>query len=133
MKIERFEEIAAWKEGRELAKSVYAATRGRGFAGDFSLVDQMRRAVVSITSNIAEGFERGGDREFLQALSIAKGSCGEVRSQLYIALDQGYLSEKEFAALSRHALAVSRLLSGFMKYLQSSPLKSSKFKRGAEK
>lgn len=133
MKIERFEDVEAWKAGRELAKAVYEATRQRDFSRDFALVDQIRRAVVSITSNIAEGFERGGDKEFLQALSVAKGSCGEVRSQLYIALDQNYVSEKEFTDLSRRALGVSRLLSGFMKYLQQSSLRGSKYKRGSEK
>jgi four helix bundle protein len=132
MKIERFEDIEAWKSGRELTKAVYEACRGARFSRDFGLVDQVRRAAVSITSNIAEGFERGGDREFIQALAVAKGSCGEVRSQLYVALDEQYISQTQFDELTEQALAVSRLIGGFIKYLQTSRLRGSKFKRREE-
>ena len=92
--IRQFEDILAWQKGRELASKIYQSTRDGDFAKDFALKDQIRRAVVSITSNIAEGFERGGNREFHQFLFHAKGFCGEVRSQLYLALDAGYLSEE---------------------------------------
>ncbi len=91
-KIEKFEDILAWQKARELTQLVYRASRKGEFAKDFALRDQIRRAVISITSNIAEGFERGGTKEFVQFLGHAKGSCGEVRSQLYIALDEAYLS-----------------------------------------
>src|SRR4029453_17073371 len=91
--IEKFENLLSWQKTRQLTVSVYQAT-GRGeFARDFGLRDQIRRASVSILSNIAEGFERGGDREFLQFLAQAKGSCGEVGAQLYIAIIQGNLGK----------------------------------------
>jgi four helix bundle protein len=79
-------------------------------------------------SNIAEGFERGGDREFSQILAIAKGSCGEVRAQLYVALDQGYFSHEVFDRLTANAIEVGELLSGFMRYLKGSQLRGSKFR-----
>ena len=87
--IKRFEDIDSWKSSRELTRQIYELTSSGEFCRDFGLKDQIRRACVSILSNIAEGFERGGDREFLQSLAVAKGSCGEVRAQLYVAYDQG--------------------------------------------
>lgn len=128
MNIARFEDIEAWQAGRDLTRAIYRATKTKAFRRDFGLVDQIRRAAVSITSNIAEGFERGGDKEFLHALSVAKGSCGEVRSQLYVALDEEYITTGEFETLSSQALATSRLLAGFIRYLQSSNVRGSKFK-----
>ncbi|MBX9578957.1 MAG: four helix bundle protein [Gemmataceae bacterium] len=117
-KIERFEDIEAWKKARVLSNRVYAATNAGGFARDFELRNQIRRAVISVMSNIAEGFERGGgDREFRHFLSIAKGSAGEVRAQLYVALDNAYLTPAEFDELTALAMEVSRLLSRFMQYL----------------
>jgi len=89
MKIKKFEDLESWKKARTLTNEVYKATTAGNFVRDFALKDQIRRASISILSNIAEGFERGGDKEFLQFLAVAKGSCGEVRAQLYIALDQG--------------------------------------------
>ena len=89
VKIERFEEIEAWRVARELTRMVYEVTKGEGFRRDFGLRDQVQRAAVSVMSNIAEGFERGSNREFIQFLFYAKGSAGEVRSQLVVALDQG--------------------------------------------
>ncbi len=88
----KFEDIKAWQKSRELTNEIYEATAQGDFARDFGLKDQIRRAAVSIMSNIAEGFERSGTGEFVQFLAIAKGSSGEVRSQLYVALDQQYLS-----------------------------------------
>jgi len=92
MKIKTFEDIESWKKARALTNEIYKITGAGTFARDFGLKDQIRRASVSILSNIAEGFERGGDKEFSQFLAIAKGSCGEVRAQLYIALDQKFTS-----------------------------------------
>src|SRR5919197_1217718 len=91
----RFEDITSWQKGRELGRQVYRFTREK-CGRDYPFVNQIRAAVVSIMSNIAEGFERDGTKEFHQFLSIAKGSAGEVRSQLYIALDQDYIDEAEF-------------------------------------
>ena len=87
-KIEKFEDIQSWQKARTLTKEIYGVTLTGAFAKDFGLRDQIRRAAVSILSNIAEGFERGGDKEFLQFMAIAKGSAGELRAQLYVALDQ---------------------------------------------
>lgn len=128
-KIERFEDMLSWQKARELTRHVYTFSKRGDFAKDFELRDQMRSASISIMSNIAEGFERGGDKEFLQFLSTAKGSCGEVRSQLYVALDQSYLTETEFGSLYSGTIEVGRLVSGFMGYLQQSSLRGNKFKR----
>src|SRR6267143_950560 len=100
VKISKFEDIESWKKARKLTNEIYQTTTSGDFVRDFGLKDQIRRASVSVLSNIAEGFERGGDKEFLQFLAIAKGSCGEVRAQLYIALDQGYLSQELFDNLT---------------------------------
>ena len=127
MTIVRFEDIEAWQLGRELARAVYRVSRRGEFARDFALRDQIRRAAISVTSNIAEGFERGGNREFIQALSIAKGSAGEVRSQLYTALDEEYISQPEFDDLCALALRVGRLIAGFMAFLQKSAIRGPKF------
>lgn len=126
--IARFEDIEAWKKGRELRKAVYACSNVGAFARDFALRDQIRRATISITSNIAEGFERSGNREFIQFLANGKGSCGEVRDQLYVALDENYISPERFDLLYEMSLEVSRLISGFMKYLQQSEIRGTKFK-----
>ena len=127
MRIKKFEDLESWKKARELTNTVYEATGTGRFARDFGLKDQIRRASISILSNIAEGFERG-DREFLQFLAVAKGSCGEVRAQLYIAVDQGYLSQDLFEKLSNNADEIGRLISGLMKYLSNSELKGSKYR-----
>jgi four helix bundle protein len=127
-KIERFEDIVAWQKARELTKSVYTQTKGNQFAKDFGLKDQIQRASVSIMGNVAEGFDRGGDKEFIQFLSISKGSCGEVKSHLYVALDQQYVTPAQFTNLYNSADEVGRLLSGFMAYLRQSDLKGRKFK-----
>ncbi len=128
-KIEKFEDIESWKAAREVTKMIYDASGStESFRKDFALTNQIRRAAISIVSNIAEGFERGGNKEFLQFLSVAKGSCGEVRAQLYIALDQIYIDETEFRKISDKLLETSRLISGFMKYLQQSELRGEKFK-----
>jgi four helix bundle protein len=130
-KVTRFEDLEAWQKARDLCSKVYVISNGPLFFRDFELKGQIRSAVVSIMSNIAEGYERGGDKEFIQFLSLAKGSCGEVRSQLYIALDQKYISQTEFDNLCAHAKEVSRLLAGLMKYLQQSPFRGSKYQRNS--
>ncbi len=127
-RIERFEDIDAWKKARALSKLIHDASNTGRFAKDFALKDQIRRASVSTMSNIAEGFERGGDQEFIQHLAMAKGSCGEVRSQLYVALDQGYVNQATFERLYADAETINRMIAGFMTYLQKSPLRGSKFK-----
>lgn len=128
MKIKKFEDIESWKRARRLTNEIYQTTGTGKFARDFGLRDQIRRASISMLSNIAEGFERGGDKEFLQFLAIAKGSCGEVRAQLYVALDQGYLAQEVFEELSRNAVEIGQLISGFMKYLSNSELRGSKYR-----
>ena len=128
-KIERFEELICWQKARELNRLIYRVSKNGVFVKDYGLRDQIRRASISVMSNIAEGFERGGDKEFAQFLSNAKGSCGEVRCQLYAALDEKYLDETEFNELYERSLEVSRLISGFMAYLRRSELRGSKFKQ----
>ncbi|CAM5594553.1 four helix bundle protein [Pseudomonas aeruginosa] len=126
--ISKFEDIDAWQLAREMTKTIYAISNDGAFARDFGLRDQIRRASVSIMSNIAEGFERGGDKEFFQFVSLAKGSSGEVRAQLYVALDAGYIDQQTFSRLSDMATQINRMLAGLMKYLRSSELKGSKYK-----
>lgn len=127
-KVEKFEDLDAWKLARDLTRDIYRVTSSGKFNTDFALRDQIRRATISISSNIAEGFERNGDKEFLQFLAVAKGSCGEVRSQLYVALDQNYLSQDEFVAINGKLCETSQIISGLIKYLHQSELKGSKFK-----
>ena len=126
-KIQRFEDILAWQKARVLTKDIYASTSVGRFARDFGLKDQIQRASVSTMSNIAEGFERGGDKEFRQFLSNSKGSCGEVKSQLYVALDQEYITPVAFDKLYATADEVGRLVFGFMTYLGKSELRGRKY------
>ncbi|HWW00264.1 MAG TPA: four helix bundle protein [Candidatus Acidoferrum sp.] len=126
--IGRFEDIIAWQRARTLTKEIYASTKAGQFARDYGLKDQIQRASVSTMANIAEGYERDGDKEFLQFLSNSKGSCGEVRSHLYVALDQGYLTQTSFSSLFDQAAEVSRLLSGFMNYLRQSNVRGRKYR-----
>ena len=126
--IRQFEDIEAWQKARELAKRIYQVTATGEFSRDFGLKDQMRRAGVSILSNIAEGFERGGDKEFVQFIAVAKGSSAEVRAQLYVALDQGYVNQETFEYVSEYATQISKMLSGLGKYLRTSEYKGRKYK-----
>lgn len=126
--IQRFDDLEAWQKARELTNAVYSCSGKGAFAKDFGLRDQIRRTAVSIMSNIAEGFERGGSGEFVQFLSIAKGSAGEVEAQLYVALDQGYIDQEQFDSIKAVALSTKRLIAGFMNYLRQSSLKGQKYK-----
>jgi four helix bundle protein len=112
MKVSRFEDLIAWQKARELTKAIYTVTQGETFKRDFGLSSQLQRASVSIMSNIAEGYERSSSQDFQRFLWMAKASCAEVRSQLYVALDIGYLSQADFADLIRQAEEVSRILGG---------------------
>jgi len=127
-KIEKFEDILAWQKARALTKEIYASTKTAPFAKDYGLKGQIQRAAVSTMSNIAEGYERGGDKEFVQFLSLSKESCGEVRSDLYVAVDQGYITPVRFDDLYSCTVEIGRLLSGFMTYLQDSQLRGSKYR-----
>ena len=110
--IEKFEQLIAWQKSRKLTSQIYKATDDSQFAKDYGLKNQVRRAAVSITSNVAEGFERGGLAEFHRFLSISKGSCAELRTQLYIALDVGYLDQKTFEPLMAQAIEVGQIVGG---------------------
>lgn len=126
--IKRFQDIEAWQKGRELVNRIYTISGEGPFARDFALRDQMRRAAISIVSNIAEGFEREGTQEFIHFLSVAKGSAAEMEAQLYVALDQAYLSEESFQEVIEQVETVKKLLGGFMRYLKSTNIKGGKFK-----
>lgn len=126
--VQRFEDLEAWKIARAVTREIYQVSKNELFYRDYGLRHQICRALVSIMSNIAEGFERDGDKEFINFLSIAKGSSGEVRSQLYVALDQNYISESEFNFLYGKTTENSRVIAGLIKYLQQSDLKGKKFR-----
>ena len=111
-RIQRFEDLIAWQKARLLTARIYQQTEVGKFARDFGLRDQIRRAVVSIMSNLAEGFERNRPKEFHQYLSISKASCAEVRSQLYVAVDVGYLEQASFDELLNQAEEVGRIIGG---------------------
>ena len=119
-KVEKFEDLIAWQKARELTKLIYITTSEGSISKDFSLRDQIRRASVSIMSNLAEGFDRGGRNEFHRFVVIAKGSCSEVRSQLYIALDIGYISKEKFHKLYTLSIELIKIISGLRKSLQNS-------------
>lgn len=114
MKIEKFEDINSWQKAKELVLKTY---KNFNKNRDYSFRDQIQRAVISIMNNIAEGFERGGNKEFRYFLFIAKGSCAEYRSMLYIADELGYISKKEFDEMYNLSLEISRLISGLIKAL----------------
>ena len=119
-KFNSFEEINSWQKARMLNKRIYEITDGAIFKKDYDLVRQLRRASISISSNIAEGFESNTDKEFIYFLYVAKASAGEVRSQIYLALDLKYISEIEFDELFEKVSDISKLISGFIKYLNDS-------------
>lgn len=108
----RFEELIAWQKARALTRMIYLITRQGEFARDWGLSNQIQRAAVSVMSNVAEGFERAGKGEFHHFLSTAKASCAELRSQLYVALDVGYVTQNEFEPLLTQAEEVGRIIGG---------------------
>lgn len=116
-----------WKDAKELAVFIYKLTSQGKISKDYSLKDQIQRAATSISNNIAEGFERGTKQEFIQYLYIARGSCGELRSQIHIAKDIGYLDSKKFVKIYNLALKVSKQINGFIEYLKSTNVKGQKF------
>ena len=119
-KFNSFEEINSWQKSRLFNKRIYEITENTIFKKDFDLVRQIRRASISISSNIAEGFERNTDKEFVYFLYVSKASAAEVRSQLYLALDLNYISKIEFDELYLNVSDISKLLCGFIKYLEIS-------------
>ncbi len=123
-KVEKFEDLIAWQKARQLTKDIYKVTKQGEFSKDFGLRDQIRKSAASIMSNLAEGFERGGRSEFHQFLVIAKGSCAELRSQLYVALDAGYIDEETFDNLDELAKEASRLVGGLRAAVYRQKLKN---------
>jgi four helix bundle protein len=125
-KVEKFEDLEVWKLAVECANLIYELTSVGKFSHDYVLRDQIRRSGVSIFSNIAEGFERDGNKEFCNFLTIAKGSCGEARAQAKFAFYQKYISDEEHQLLSEKLLQTSRQISGFRSYLRQSEMKGRK-------
>ena len=128
-----FEDIEAWRIGRQLTQGVYKVSKVGLFSKDFALRDQVRRAASSVMSNIAEGFERGGNAEFIQFLTVARGSAAEVRSLLYVALDEEYIHQEQFRDLKALAVSTRRLIAGLATYLRGSSMKGSKFKKSGNR
>ena len=124
----KFEDIEAWQKARQLTRRVYRVSRTGAFARDFGLRDQIRRAAVSIMSNIAEGYDRSGTGEFIQFLSNAKGSAAEVKCQLYVALDENYINNSTFDELSALVTEIGNMVGGLMSYLRRSGIKGTKYK-----
>jgi len=127
MAIQNFEDLEIWKEARGLTREIYKLSKAPRFSKDFSLRDQMRRAAVSMMSNIAEGFERGGNQEFVQFLYVAKASCGEVRSQLYIAVDQEYIEQNVADSLLIILKRLSVMIKHLIDYLKRSGMRGPKY------
>lgn len=120
MKIERFEDIESWKEARNLVKDIYAVFRD---CKDYGFKDQIQRAAVSVMTNISEGFDRGTNKEFVQFLTISRGSLSEVRSLCYAAMDIGYLDDKQATAIMDKSIKLSNLINGFIRYLKTTERK----------
>ncbi len=127
--VKKVEDLNVYNRARILTKSIYEITRTGAFSKDFGLRDQIRRASVSIMSNIAEGFERGGKAEFIMFLYIAKGSCGEVRAQLQVALDQNYLEQAAYQNFYDQCNLINGMIANFISYLKQSPYQGIKYKQ----
>lgn len=128
-KVQGFEDLHVYRRAGELTNRIYELTRGGTFSRDRGLVDQIRRASVSIMSNIAEGFERGTNPEFIQFLFIAKGSCGEVRAQVAIAHDQKYINHADYSQLIDLCRRVSGMIGNLIGYLKKSPYRGARHKK----
>ena len=126
--VKDFEELAIFQKARELSKKIYPVTNREGFKSDYRFVQQIRAAAGSIMDNIAEGFERTGNKEFLNFLYIAKGSCGEVRSQLIRANDVGYLTPEEYEELYTECTKLSAGIMNFIKEIKASDITGAKYK-----
>ena len=118
MKAKTFEDLKVWQDSREFVKSIYKLTSSKNFAKDYGLIDQIQRAAVSIMNNIAEGFERNNNKEFIIFLKYSKGSAGEIRSMLYVALDLGYINESTFNKYYASAINIITQISNFKKYIK---------------
>lgn len=129
MTVKNFEDLKIWQIAKQLTTKVYAAADLQKYHKDYSLVDQTRRAAVSVMANIAEGFERENNKEFIQYLYIAKGSCGELRSHLWIAQELTFLPKEEGSILRGEAAGLSIMIAKLISYLKTSPLKGMKHKR----
>ena len=127
-KVERFEDLEIWKLSREISKDVYNLIATTTLGNNFALRDQMDKASGSVMDNIAEGFERNGNKEFIQFLSIAKASCGELRSQLYGTLDRNHIDKKTFDTLEEKVVMTSKKIGAFMNYLSNSEFRGSKYR-----
>jgi four helix bundle protein len=126
MKLTRFEDLECWQEARKLVNKIYAVTKDDKFKKDLRLSGQIQAASASIMANIAEGFIRRSDKEFTQFLFIAMSSAAEVQSHLYIALDQGYIDQKQFDAIYNQANKTAMIISGLIKYLRTKQTKPTK-------
>src|SRR5688500_15860086 len=129
MTVQNFEDLNVWKQARLLTQEVYRLTKTGKISRDFGLRDQIQRAAISVMSNIAEGIERGGNQEFSQFLYVAKASCCEVRSQLYVALDQGYVTHDETEKLRQSFKRLSGMISNLIAYMRQSEMRGEKFIR----
>jgi four helix bundle protein len=127
MQIKNFEDLEIWKLARQLTREVYTFSQGPKFSRDYGLRDQMQRAAVSVMSNVAEGFERGGNQEFVQFLYVAKASCGEVRSQLYVAFDQTYIDQKTMDNLLITLKRLPVMIKHLIDHLKQSGMRGPKY------
>jgi four helix bundle protein len=127
MKIDRFGDLDIWQDARSLCQFIFEITSKDPFNRDFRFRDQIRASSGSIMDNSAEGFERGGNKEFIQFLSIAKGSCGETRSQSYRAFDYGYINDETLNELLDRTTNLSKKIAGFISYLKKSTYKGTKY------
>ena len=124
MKVNSFEDLQVWKDSRILVKSIYQLTSDGKFSKDFGLREQIQRASVSIMNNIAEGFERNNNKEYIKFIGYSKGSAGEVRSMLYVATDLGYISQDSYNMHYQMAINIITQISNFIKYLRKSSIAS---------
>ncbi|QHI37943.1 hypothetical protein IMCC3317_33260 [Kordia antarctica] len=126
--IKQFEDLEIWKLSRILCQNIFEIAKQSDLKTDYKLYNQINSSSGSVMDNIAEGFERNGNREFIQFLSIAKASCGETRSQLYRVVDRKYITSETFETLQTATLVLSKKISAFINYLSKSEMKGSKYK-----